>query len=274
MTTPDKSASAAQQFWTLGDYARITELLSDLGQDLVAAAGIRAGQRVLDVGAGTGNATLPAARAGAEVTATDVTPRLMEIGARVAQAENLQIHWVEGDAQALPFDDGEFDVVLSCIGAMFAPDHAVTARELLRVCRPGGRLAMANWPPGGAVGHFFKVLAKHTPPPPSGAHPPAAWGDPKHVARLLGAGCADLVTATRAVTARFDQSPEQLIALYKAHFAPVIAAYAGIAGDAERTAALDADLLAFARAADSGPEGGPNRYVFEYLQVIGSRATR
>lgn len=274
MTTSDQAAGAAQQLWALGDYTRIAALLSDLGRDLVAAAGIRPGQRVLDVGAGTGNATFPAARAGVEVTAIDVTPQLMEIGKRLAWAEHLPIRWVECDAQALPFDDGEFDVVMSCVGAMFAPDHANTASELLRVCRPGGRLAMANWTPGGATGHFFGVLARHTPPPPPGGRTPLEWGAPAHVAGLLNAGCADLSTATRTVVARFDRSPEQLIALYKAHFAPVIAAYAGMAGDIERAAALDADLLAWAQAADSGPAGGPNRYVFEYLQVIGTRAAR
>ncbi|MER5435360.1 methyltransferase domain-containing protein [Streptomyces sp. NPDC002588] len=273
-TASGRAVPAAQRLWALGDYAHIAALLSDLGRDLVAAAGIRPGQRVLDVGAGTGNATLFAARAGAEVTAIDVTPQLMEVGKRVARAEHLRVRWIEGDVQALPFDDGEFDVVMSCIGAMFAPDHLTTARELLRVCRPGGRLAMANWISGGAGGHFFRVLARHTPPPPPGGRTPVEWGDPAHVARLLGAGCAELSTATRPVVARFDRSPQELIALYKAHFAPVIAAYAGTAGDAERTAALDADLLAFARAADSGPADGPHRYVFEYLQVTGVRAAR
>ncbi len=269
MTT---TVDAAKRFWALGDYTRIVALITDLGRDLVAAADVRAGQRVLDVGAGTGNATLPAARTGADVTAADVTPPLLAAGERQARAEGLAIRWVEADAQALPFEDGEFDVVLSCIGAMFAADHAATARELLRVCRPGGRVVMANWTPGGAVGHFFRVLGAHTPAPPDDAVPPTMWGDPDHVARLLGPGCADLGTTVRTVTARFDQSPERLIELYRTYFAPVIAAYAGVAGDAARTAALEADLLAFAREEDSGPAAGPSRYVYEYLQVIGTRA--
>ncbi|TNC29532.1 class I SAM-dependent methyltransferase [Amycolatopsis alkalitolerans] len=263
------SIEATKAFWALGDYRRIAGLIADLGQDLATAADLRPGQRVLDTAAGTGNASLPAARSGAEVTAADLTPELMAAGARQARTEGLRIRWIEADTQALPFGDGEFDVVLSCVGAMFAPDHAATARELLRVCRPGGRLALANWTPGGAAGHFFRVLAAHT--PPAGAWPPTAWGDPAYVARLLGPGCSDLRTTTRTVTIRFDGPPERLVDFYRRHFAPVIAAYAGMAGDAERIAALDADLLAFARQEDSGPDGGPSRYDYEYLQVIGTR---
>lgn len=274
MTPADPVKELHRRMWALGDYARIAELISDLGRELVAAAGVGPGQRVLDVGAGTGNATLPAARTGAEVTAADLTPELLAVGERAARAEGLAVRWVEADAEHLPFDDGEFDVVLSCIGAMFAPDHAAAARELLRVCRPGGTLVMANWTPGGAVGHFFQVLARYGAPQPEATPTPTAWGEPAYATGLLGAGCARLQTAVRTVTARFDGSPEQLIALYQGHFAPVIATYAGLDGDGGRRAALDADLLAFARAENSGPAGGPGRYDFEYLQLIGTRADR
>ena len=176
--------TTAHSFWALGDYDRIAELVADLGTEVVAAAGVGPGMRVLDVGAGTGNAALPAAAAGADVVATDITPELLAVGERHARDRGLGVRWQVADAQALPFADGEFDVVLSCIGAMFAPDHATTARELLRVCRPGGTVVMANWTPGGGVGRFFRLLGRYGPPQADGPSP-TAWGDPRHVAALF-----------------------------------------------------------------------------------------
>src|SRR5687767_9204193 len=146
--------------WTLGDYTKVAPLTADMGPELVEAARIRPGMRVLDVAAGTGNAARPAARAGAEVVATDFNPRLLAEGERLAAADGLALRWVGADAETLPFDDGTFDVVLSCIGAMFAPGHAAAARELLRVCRPGGTVALANWTAAGAVGRLFRVLGR------------------------------------------------------------------------------------------------------------------
>ena len=160
-----------------------------MGPALVRAAGVAPGQRVLDVGAGTGNATLPAAAAGAHVVGTDVAPELMAIGERAAKDQGLSVTWQVADAQDLPFPDATFDVVLSAVGAMFAPDHERTARELLRVCRPGGTIAMANWTPDGEVGRFFAILARYAPPAPG--PPPTAWGDPATVARLLAPGHRD-----------------------------------------------------------------------------------
>ena len=161
--------STPAEFWATGDYDRIAALILEMGRAVVAAAGVRSGQRVLDVGAGTGNATLPAAATGAEVVGTDITPQLLEVGERNARARGLDVSWQLADAQDLPFDDGEFDVVLSCVGAMFAPDQRTTARELLRVCRPGGTLALASWTPGGAAGRFFRVLGRYLPARPSRA---------------------------------------------------------------------------------------------------------
>jgi SAM-dependent methyltransferase len=235
MTTD--TTRAARTFWALGDYDRIARLVRGLGAQLVDAARIQPGQRVLDVAAGTGNATVAAQRAGAEVVATDVTPELIEIG-RCATGPDVE--WVTADAEQLPFPDGSFDVVLSCIGAMFAADQAAAAGELLRVCCPGGTVAMANWTPDGGAGRFFELLAQHV---PLAGPRPTAWGEPDHVTALLGDGVASLRTEQRAVRLDFTGSPEELCAVYRESFSPVVAARTALAGQPERLAALDRDML-------------------------------
>jgi SAM-dependent methyltransferase len=268
--------ATARQLWELGGYARIGDILANLGTELIGAAGVGPGQRVLDIAAGTGNATLPAARRGARVTATDIAPALMAVGGAAALQEGLTVGWIEADATKLPFDDGEFDVVMSCIGAIFVSDHTAAANEILRVCRPGGTIAMANWTPRGSVGRFFQVLGRHTPPPSADAPVPLSWGDPAYVAKLLGPGCDRLQSAVRQVPLRFDGSPEELTNLYKTHFGPVIATYSALDGDPTRAAALDADLLGYFRSEDAAPHASPgrHRYSYEYLEVIGTRAHR
>lgn len=255
--------STAAQFWAIGDYGRIADLIAGMGPDVVAAAGVRAGQRVLDVGAGTGNATLPAAAAGADVVGTDVTPELLTAGERAAAARGLAVTWQLADVQDLPFPDDSFDVVLSTVGAMFAPDHDAAARELLRVCRPGGTLALAAWTPDGAAGRFFQVVGRYLPaPPPDAGPPPTAWGEPEHVTALLrGADPGvELELRVQAVDIAFDGSPTELAAHYRAHFAPVIVARAGL--DPERAAAFDRDLAALFAA--EGADG----LRYEYLLVL------
>jgi ubiquinone/menaquinone biosynthesis C-methylase UbiE len=216
--------------------------------------------RVLDVGAGTGNAALPAAAAGADVVATDVTPELLAVGERHARERELELRFEVADAQALPFADDGFDVVLSCIGAMFAPDHAATARELLRVCRPGGTVVMANWTPGGAVGRFFALLGRFG--PRDAGPPPTAWGDPEHVTALLRD--AEVSTELRRVRLRFPGPADELCAYYRRHFPPVIATFAGL--DAGRAAVLERELVALFTAEDTGVPGD-HRYDLEYLLV-------
>ena len=158
--------ATARQMWELGGYARIGDLIADLGVDLIVAAGVGPGQRVLDIAAGTGNATLPAARRGARVTATDIAPGLMAIGYAAARQEVLTVRRIEADATSLPFGDGEFDVVMSCIGVIFAPDHAAAAKEMPRVCRPGGTIAMTNWTPAARSGASSRCwAAMHRPRP-------------------------------------------------------------------------------------------------------------
>jgi SAM-dependent methyltransferase len=238
--------TTAADFWTLGDYSRIAELIAAMGPALVQAAGVGPGHRVLDVGAGTGNATLPAAATGAQVIGTDIAPELMAVGERAARARGLPVTWQVADAQALPFPDAAFDVVLSVVGAMFAPDHEATARELLRVCRPGGTIAMANWTPEGEVGRFFAILARYGPTGPGPA--PTSWGDPATVTRLLAP--ATVTTSRSHVRLAFDGPPAELVAYYRAHFPPLVA----LAPDEE----LDAELIDLY-------SGG---YDLEYLTVL------
>ncbi|WP_433363959.1 class I SAM-dependent methyltransferase [Actinoplanes sp. CA-142083] len=247
--------------WELGNYARIAELITDIGRDLVVAAGLRPGDRVLDVAAGTGNVAIPAAQARAKVTASDITPELLEAGRRAAG--DLPIKWVEADASDLPFADGEFDVVLSAVGAMFAADQEATARELTRVCRPGGLVAMANWTPDGGVGRFFALLARYAPGPPGGP-PPTRWGDPAQVGALFGG--RPVKTEQRVVEYPFTGTPTELAALYRSSFAPVIATRAALDSDEARTA-FDRDLVDLLTAEHEAAPGAPGRWRFAWLLV-------
>jgi SAM-dependent methyltransferase len=182
--------------WASGDYPAVAaELIPTLGPELVAACGIRSGQRVLDVGAGTGNAAIEAAAIGATVTASDLTPELFEAGRRIAAERRVELDWVEGDAEALPFPDDSFDVVMSCVGAMFAPRHQAVADELVRVCRPGGVIGMINWTPEGFIGNLFATMRPYAAPLPSGATPPPRWGDEQHVRAVRGGGQRPAVPA-------------------------------------------------------------------------------
>ncbi len=246
--------------WGLGDYhAFATEMVWGLGPELVAACGVARGQRVLDVAAGSGNVALRAAEAGADVVALDITPESLEAGRAEAGRHGLAIEWVQGDAQALPFADGEFDVVASAVGAMFAPDQRATARELVRVCRPGGTIGMINFTPEGLAADFFGVFGE--PPSP----PPVLWGSEEHVRELFGDGVTALRMSRHVLVERHADGPEGYVAFYKRTFGPIVAAYAA----ATDPAALDAAFLDFARRSnrtDSGAE-----YHYEYLLVVASR---
>lgn len=259
--------------WAAGDFPRVArETIKDVGPTLVAAAKVLPGQRVLDVAAGSGATSIPAALAGGDVVASDLTPELLDAGREAALAAGVTLEWVEADAEALPFDDASFDVVLSSFGAMFAPRHQVVADELLRVARPGGTIAMANWTPEGWVGQFFLTMLPFMPPPPPGALPPPAWGVEDHVRSLLGDGVSE-VTFTRQIQIvdRFA-TPEALIAYYQENFGPTIMAYKSLADDPKRTAGLDAALLDFATRMNLSDAGEPARYEFEYMIVVARRA--
>ncbi|EIV96152.1 class I SAM-dependent methyltransferase [Frankia sp. QA3] len=258
--------------WARGDYSVIARLLVGLGGDLVRAAGVTPVHRVLDVAAGSGNAAIAAAELDADVTASDLTPKLIERGRREAAARGVSMEWLQADAELLPFPDDDFDVVLSCIGAMFAPDQAAVARELLRVCRPGGTVALANWTAGGAMGRLFALLERYAPTRPEGALAPTDWGDPDHVRALFGDRVARLETHRRTARLDFTGSPAEWCALYRACFAPVVETYERLGTDPKLLAALDDDLLRFAAGEYLGPLGGPGRYEFEYLLVLAEPA--
>src|SRR5262245_41273054 len=253
--------------WALGDYHRFAKAtVWELGVVLVDACGVRASQRVLDVAAGTGNTAIRAAERGASVVASDLTPENFEAGRLEARAAGVELEWVEADAQALPFADGEFDVVTSSFGAIFATDQPAVADELVRVCKPGGTIGMVNFTP--RADPFFDLLGRYLPPPPPGALPPTAWGREEHVRELFGDRLASLDLERRTYVDRAD-TPEDYVALFKETFGPVIAIESSL--DPERAAAFDRELREFARVANGGPPEGPAEYTYEYLLVVGRR---
>ena len=259
--------AGARRAWALGDYHRFaTGLIWELGAELTAAAGIGPGDRVLDVAAGSGNTALRAAAAGAAVVACDLTPENFDAGRAAAARAGLDIDWVEADAEDLPFPGASFNVVTSSAGAMWAPDHHRTAGELLRVCRPGGTIAMINFAAGGLLAGFLDVFAGYAPPPPPWASSPLLWGDPGHIRRLLGGRAAALEITPGTYTERVPGGPAGYCAYYKQTFGPVAATYATLSP--ARAAALDRDFLAFATRHNTGPAGGPAELDYQYLRVI------
>ncbi|MGY1773277.1 class I SAM-dependent methyltransferase [Blastococcus sp. SYSU D00813] len=257
--------------WALGDYPAVAaDVIPELGPVLVAAAGVAPGDRVLDVAAGTGNVAVPAALTGADVTASDLTPELLEAGRRSAERQGARLRWEEADAEALPYADGAFDVVLSCVGVMFAPHHQQAADELVRVCRPGGTIGLISWTPQGFVGELFRTMKPYAPPPPPGAQPPPLWGDEEHVRGLLGDRVTDVVARRQTITVGGQPSPEAWRDHWKAVYGPTIVAYRAIADDPERTAALDRELAALVARYDSGT--GSVVMDWEYLLVTARRA--
>ncbi len=256
--------------WASGDYPAMVEaFLLPLGPRLVDAAGITAGARVLDIAAGTGNASLPAAEAGADVTASDLTPRLLEAGRERAEAAGLKLEWTEADAEHLPFDDASYDVVMSSIGVMFAPHHQEAADEIVRVCRPGGTVALLSWTPEGMLGALFATMKPFAPPPPPGAQPPPLWGSEEHLRGLFG-GRVDFHTLKRDVLeiTAFEQ-PRDYGEHFKSFYGPTIAVRANAEREG-RAAEFDAALDAFCDEWDLG-KGGPGRFEKEYLIAIGTR---
>lgn len=271
MQAADRAVKTKHQaLWSLGDYPTVAaEVIPATGPRLVEALGIRAGERVLDVAAGSGNAAIAAARTGAHVVASDLAPALLDAGRRRAEAEQLSLDWQEADAEALPFADGEFDVVMSCVGVMFAPRHQVSADELIRVCRPGGRIGLLSWTPGGFVGQMIATMGRYAPPPPPGAQPPPLWGDAEHVHALFGDRVTDIAATQEMLTVERFGSPGELLEFFKRVFGPTIATYRNIADDPERVEALDRELIDLA-GRHFDPDGGSMRW--EYLLLTARRA--
>lgn len=269
-TQTDDSALKAKHraMWAMGDYPAVaTEVIAELGPRLVAAAGIGPGDRVLDVGAGSGNAAIPAALAGADVVASDLTPDLLETGRQDAEKVGASLRWEEGDAEHLPYADGEFEVVTSCVGVMFAPHHQQSADELVRVLRPGGRLALLSWTPSGFIGQMFATMKPYAPPPPPGAQPPPLWGDEAHVRGLLGDRVTDVVAETDTVSVPLFPDGASFRDFFKRTYGPTIAVYRSLADDPARAAELDEALAAHG---DRYVSDGPMEW--EYLLLTARRA--
>lgn len=277
MTTPTTDTTADtdlktrhRAMWASGDYPHMVEtFLTPLGPRLVEACGIGPGHRVLDVAAGTGNASIPAAGRGAAITASDLTPELLEAGSRRPDAAGLDLTWTPADAEHLPFDDAAYDVVMSAIGVMFAPHHQAAADELVRVCRPGGTIGVLSWTPSGTIGRLFATMGPFAPPPPAGALPPPRWGDEEHLAGLLGGRVELHVSRRETLEVTAFAQPRDLGDHFRAHYGPTIAVRAH-AEQQGRLAELDAALDAFCVAQDAGHSGAA-RFELEYLLSVGTR---
>jgi len=270
LTEADAELKARHRtMWAWGDYPRIAhDVVGPLGPVLVAAAGIGAGQRVLDVAAGSGNAAIPAARTGAEVVASDLTPELVAAGERVAADEGLALTWQVADAEALPFADADFDAVVSCIGVMFAPHHQAAADELVRVCRPGGTIGVLSWTPGGFIGEMFATMKPYAAPPPAGVQPPPLWGAADHVAGLLGDRAEVVEARAGLLEVGGFATPESFREYFKAWYGPTIGVYRQLADDPQRAAALDRELDDLARR-HQAPDGSMG---WEYLVLTARRS--
>ena len=244
-TLPNLDGIKAKQqaTWASGDFAVLGTTLQIVGESLAEAADIRAGERVLDVAAGNGNATLAAARRFACVTSTDYVPELLEKGAARAAAEGLAVEFEVADAEALPFADASFDAVLSTYGVMFAPNHLKAAAELLRIVRSGGRIGLANWTPEGFIGQLFKTVGQHVPPAP-GLKSPALWGTEPYLVELFGPHAADIQVARKDFNFRY-RSAQHWIDLFRTYYGPLLKAFEAL--DAGRQRALAGDLTAFSR---------------------------
>jgi ubiquinone/menaquinone biosynthesis C-methylase UbiE len=264
----------ARAVWRLGDYHRFArEQIWEVGPVVVEACGISPGQRVLDVAAGSGNVAIRAAKAGADVVAADITPENFEPGRKEAETLGVALEWVEADAQALPFGDDGFDVVTSSFGIIFAPDHQRVANEMLRVCRPGGTIGLAAFPPGGMAEEIFGVVAPYMPPPPPGAQPPELWGTEAHVRELFGERIESLQIGEHVFTERAP-SPQAYVDLYKETFGPVISIYESLRTEPDRAARLDSEFLDFAERANRGTPDGPAAYPYEYVVIVARKRSK
>ena len=252
-----------QATWASGDFAVIGTTLQIVGELLAEAVDQRAGERVLDVAAGNGNATLAAARRFADVTSTDYVAPLLDKGAKRAAAEDLKVKLQVADAEDLPFDDGSFDVVLSTFGAMFTPEHTRPAREMLRVVRSGGRIGLANWTPEGFIGQLFRIVGAYL-PPPAGLKSPALWGTEPHIVELFGAQAMDIKTDRRIFNFRY-RTPAHWVQVFRDYYGPTLKAFAALDGTQQKS--LEADIVDLLERLNVG---GSRSLVVpsEYLEVV------
>jgi ubiquinone/menaquinone biosynthesis C-methylase UbiE len=266
--TPDLAALKTRQHaaWSSGDYAVIGTTLQIVGEELCEALDLRSGQKVLDVAAGNGNITLAAARRWCDVLSTDYVPSLLERGRARAAAEGLAIEFKEADAEALPFADASFDAVVSTFGVMFTPNQDKAAAEMLRVCKSGGQIGLANWTPEGFIGQVFKTLGRYL-PPPAGVKSPALWGTRERLSELFGAGALTVKAAPRNFMFRY-RSPQHFLDLFKTYYGPMLKAFAAL--DSAKQKTLYDDLHALIVRLNKATDGTmvvPS----EYLQVVISK---
>jgi SAM-dependent methyltransferase len=261
-----------RKMWASGDYPDMVEtFLTPLGPRLVDFCGIAPGQRVLDVAAGTGNASIPAAATGASVVAGDLTPELLDAGRARAAAAGVELEWVEADAEDLPFDDASFDAVISSIGVMFAPHHQAAADEMVRVCRPGGKVGLLSWTPEGMIGALFRAMGPFMPAPPPGAQPPPLWGSEEHLRELFG----DRVELEKVERDFLDvaafERPGDLGEHFTQRYGPTIVARANAEKEG-RAGEFDRALSEFCEESNRGSDDGA-RFEMEYLLTVGRRAS-
>jgi ubiquinone/menaquinone biosynthesis C-methylase UbiE len=262
---PDLKAVKARQqgAWSAGDYAVVGTTLQIVGEDLCEALDIRSGQTVLDVAGGNGNVSLAAARRWCEVTCTDYVPALLERARERAAAERLEIDVREADAEALPFPDASFDVVVSTFGVMFTADQDRAAAELLRVCKPGGKIGLANWTPDGFIGQLFKVIGKHV-PPPAGVKSPALWGTRARLAELFEADASSVESAQRTFAFRY-RSPQHWLEVFRTYYGPLLKAHGSLDPIGQAAFVSDvANLIGQFNRANDGTMVVPS----EYLEVV------
>jgi ubiquinone/menaquinone biosynthesis C-methylase UbiE len=273
--TPEKTAAAPdyaaikqrqQATWASGDYTIVGTTLQIVGETLAEAVDVRAGERVLDVAAGNGNATLAAARRFADVTSTDYVQALLDKGRARAAAEGLAVRFEVADAEALPYEAGSFDVALSTFGVMFALDHASAAREMLRVVRPGGRIGMANWTPDGFIGRLFKIIGTHV-APPAGVRSPALWGTEAHLVSLFGPRASNIQVERKMFSFRY-RSAAHFVQVFRDFYGPTHKAFGAL--EAGKQAALERDILALLNELDVGKGRGlvvPSEYAETVITV-------
>jgi SAM-dependent methyltransferase len=271
-STPDSELKARHRaMWASGDYPSMVEtFLLPLGPRLVDACGIGKGMRVLDVAAGTGNASIVAAQRGASVTASDLTPELLDAGRARAESEGVELEWVVADAENLQFEDASYDVVMSSIGAMFAPHHQEVADELVRVCKPGGTIGLLSWTPEGMIGALFRTMGPYAPPPPPGAQPPPLWGSEDHLRELFGDRVEWNTLERDNLEIREFEHPRDWGQHFKDRYGPTIATYANAAKNGHE-AELDEALFAFCEEWNRGTDDDA-RFEQEYLVSVGTRA--
>jgi SAM-dependent methyltransferase len=270
LQSPDCGSIKAtqQRTWSSGNFSVVASRIQLVAEQLAEDAGLRAGWRVLDVATGSGNAAIAAARLGCTVEGVDYVPALLERGRVRAAAEGYDIRFVEGDAEALPYADGEFDAVTTIFGSMFAPDHQQAAAELLRVTRPGGTVAVASWTPDGFIGQLFKTVGRHV-PPPAGVASPILWGTESHLREIFGEGISSLSATERSFTWRFT-SAQALVDTFRTWYGPTYKAFAAL-GDADAEAALEADIVALATSFDRLGSGDAIAVPATYLEAVAVR---